>query len=529
MKSTIYSNFNISVPLKSLFIITLLVLIINSCKTELRESKDERLNFEQIVLISKNAPVSYTHFIVQDSMGEIIRDTLGPKMNFSKEGFTYLDSQNNIKTWKPKSKTIDTLKIPCFTDYLELSTNNPFTAIKESFLLKNGDTIIFTYKNKIPSAEITNREVNDIELNYNKFRLKKLYKNKYSNHQLIFYNIFLNENINDFEFNSINYYKKSLNDYRLEKGILDSLNGINVISNANYQYRLSALDVLMENDKKSKIIKKWIEKSSILDNKEVIQSYHEFDLSKTDSLMKFYFFRDYLSNISKYNLNFNTSNYGNSGGTFIDSRIRFDSIIHDKRFNQTAKNFLLFETYVSINKNYSVKDKEKYFKKLREQTTNNIQLKQYAKEFKLDFKLTDKLLLTSLNNENSTYNNLIEANRGKWLYIDFWASWCTQCRKTMSESRKLKEYFKNENVDFIYLSLNDNSGDWRKAIIKDSIQNNQHYFIKNGNTSKVIEELHIKAIPHYLIYNPRGELVNGYAKRPGKGAKEQLKQLVTVK
>jgi len=513
--------------MKSKFIIIFLISIIISCKKEQKENKVEKLTSEQIVLISINAPENYTHFISQDSLGKIIKDSLGPRMNFANDGFTYLDSQNNIKTWKPKSKTIDTLKIPCFIEYIELSTNNPFTAIKESFLVKNGDTIIFRYQNNIPSAEIKNRKVNDIELNYNKFRLNKLYKNKYSNHQLIFYNIFQNKNINDFEFNSIKYYQKSLNDYNIEKAILDSLKNLQVISNVNYQYRLSALNILMESHKNNKIIEKWLENGLTLNKNEVLQNYFEFDLTKTDSLMIFSFFRDHLNNISKYNLSFNTSNYGSAGSKFIDSRIRFDSIIQDKRFNQTAKNFLLFETYKGINQDYSVKDKEKYFKKLQLETTDNIQLKQFAIDFKLDFKLSDKLLLTSLKNESLTYNQVIENNKGKWLYIDFWASWCAPCMKTMPESRKLKEFFKNTNIEFIYLSLNDNKENWKKAIIKDSIKIKQHYFIENGNTSKMIEELNINTIPHYLIYNPKGELINGYAERPGKGAKEQLEKLIT--
>ncbi len=513
--------------MKSKFIIIFLISIITSCNTEQKENKVDKLNPEQIVVISKNAPENYTHYIKQDSLGKIIKDSLGPRMNFSKNGFTYFDSQNIIKTWNPKSKINDTLIIPCFVDYLELSTNNPFTAIKESFLIKNGDTVVFTYSNNIPKAEIKNRKVNNTELNYNNYRLKKLFNNKYTTHQLIFYNIFLGENPQDYEKNSIVYYQKAVNDFNLEIELLDSLKNSKVISKINYQYRVSALNGLMEKHKNSKIIKTWLENYSALNNKEILQNQYGFDLSKTDSLMNFSFFRDYLNDISKYDLNFITENNGGSGGKYIDSRIRFDSIIQDKRFNQTAKNFLLFETYIGIEQSFRVKDKETYFKKLQIETTNREQVEQLAKDFKLNFDLTENLMLTSLKNESLTFNKLIEINKGKWLYIDFWASWCAPCRKTMPDSRKLIKEFKTKNIEFIYLSLNDNKEKWKKAIINDSIENEQHYFIENGNTSKVIEELNIRTIPHYLIYNPNGELINGYADRPGRGAKEQLEILVT--
>ncbi|KUO69144.1 MAG: hypothetical protein APF83_12325 [Lutibacter sp. BRH_c52] len=515
--------------MKSKIIITFLISIIISCNIEHKKNKVEKLNPEQIVVISKNAPDNYTHYIDQDSLGKITKDTLGPRMNFSKNGFTYFDAQKNVKTWKPKSKINDTLIIPCFVDYLELSTNNPFTAIKESFLIKNGDTVVFTYSNNIPKAEVKNRKVNEIELNYNKYRLKKLFNNKYTNHQLIFYNIFLNDSPTEFEKNSIEYYQKALKDFNVEMELLDSLKNSKVISKVNYEYRVSALNGLMENHKNNKIIKTWLENSSARNNKEILQTQIGFDLSKTDSLMSFSFFRDYLDNLTKYNLYFITENNGGSGGKYIDSRIRFDSIVQDKRLNQTAKNYLLLKTYRNIEQNFRVKDKEKYFKKLQKETTNREQVAHLAKEFKLDFDLTENLMLTSLKNESLTFDKLIEMNKGKWLYIDFWASSCVPCRKTMPASRKLKNEFKTENIEFIYLSLNDIKENWKKAIIKDSIQSGQHYFIENGNTSKVIEELNIRTIPHYLIYNPKGELINGYADRPGKGANVQLKKLMNIK
>ena len=124
---------------------------------------------------------------------------------------------------------------------------------------------------------------------------------------------------------------------------------------------------------------------------------------------------------------------------------------------------------------------------------------------------------------------LLKNNKGKWLYVDFWASWCKPCRETMPESNKLKKELKNENIEFIYLALNDRKENWEKAVKTDSLSNSHNYFIENGNVSKVVEDLGIKTIPHYLIYNPNGELINGFANRPGKGANEQLRKLITKK
>ncbi|MBU3820950.1 redoxin domain-containing protein [Flavobacteriaceae bacterium XHP0103] len=510
-------------------IIFLVLLSIWSCKKDKVINDAKEIKPNSIVLITKNAPSKYVHLIKQDSLGKKLNDSLGPKMMSSKNGFTYLDYMNIVRTWTPKPKINDTLVIECYTDYLELSTKNPFTSINETFLVKNGDTLIFNYENNIPQATITNRDVNDIELNYNNYRLKKLFNNKYTSHSLILLNPFFNDDIKDFETNSIAYYNKSKKDYEIEKQLLDSLFNANILTEINYNYRKNALSMLMEKHKNLKNIKKWLEQNKTSKNKEVIEKSFGFDLSKTDSLMKFSFFRDYLGYISEYNLDFIEENNGNSGAIYVDSRVRFDSILQDRRFNQTAKNYLLFDAYNGIGQNFKVKDKEKYFKKLQENVTNTEQLNKLQKDYKLDFSKSDKLLLTSLSNESTTFHEVLNKNKGKWLYIDFWASWCSPCRETMPESNKLKKELENENIDFVYLSLNDKKDKWQQTINTFGISKSQNYFIENGNVSKVIEDLGIKTIPHYLIYNPNGELVNGYANRPGKGAKEQLKTLMDVK
>ena len=392
-----------------------------------------------------------------------------------------------------------------------------------------GTPFLFNYEHNIPKAKITNREVNDIELNYNSYRLKTLFDNKYTSHYLIFGNILLIDNIRDYEQKSIDYYIQAKLDFTKEVKLLDSLKNNNLISQTNYLYRKDALKMLMEKHKNLKNIKRWLAQNESLRDKETIEQDIGFDLSETDSLMKFSFFRDYLKNISQYDLNVIEENNGSSGGFYIDSRIRFDSILKDKRFNQSAKNFLLYDAYNGIGQNFKVKDKEEYFKKLQESTTNIEQLDKLKRDYKLDFSKSNELVLTSLKNDTLTYDNLLENNKGKWLYIDFWASWCKPCRRLMPESNKLKEEFKGKNVEFIYLSLNDKKENWKKAIEVAGISSSQNYFIENGNVSKVIEDLGIKAIPHYLIYSPKGELTNGFADRPGHGAKEQLKKLIEEK
>jgi thiol-disulfide isomerase/thioredoxin len=332
-----------------------------------------------------------------------------------------------------------------------------------------------------------------------------------------------------FKNTAIHFYQQALGDEKREIRFLDSLYKTQLISKDNYNYRKDILGGLIEHHKNNKIIEKWLVQNKLKSDAEQFETIYDLDLSKTDSLMGFSYFRTHLNTISKYNLGLIKVNHTNSGGSYIDSKSRFDSILKDKRFNQTARNYLLFEAYRGIGMNFKVKDKERYFKKLVEHTTNRKQLNEFQEKYNLDFSKSDQLILTSLKNDTITFSNLLKKNKGKWLYIDFWASWCKPCRKTMPESVKLKKELENDNIAFIYLSLNDRKKAWQLAIESDGLQGSENYFIENGNSSKVIENLGIKTIPHYLIYNPNGDLVNGYANRPGKGAKQQLKELMSKK
>jgi thiol-disulfide isomerase/thioredoxin len=509
--------------------IFLLILILLSCEIE-EKKVEKRIENQphQIVLISNYAPKAYKHSLKQDSVGQHLDKESGPYSPVESPTFTYFDTQNNVTNWKPKVNEIDTLVIPYYRAYLEISTRNVYTSIPNTYLIKNGDTLVIDYENKMPVAKITNRQVKDIELNYNSYRISELFNNKYPSHHKVFLGSFLSKE-GLIEETVIGFYKKAIEDGKRENHFLDSLYNKNLISKINYQYRKDVLNGLLEKHKNNKAVEKHLEQNKYLSSNEGGKIIYDWDLSKTDSLMTYSFFRDYLNDLSKYNLSYIEVINMNSGGFHIDSRVRFDSILNDKRFNQTAKNYLLLEAYYGIGQNYSVKDKEEYFLKLVENTSNTEKINELQKKYKLDFSKSDKLILTDVKNDTITLSSLLEENRGKWLYIDFWASWCTPCRKANLESNKLKKEFEKENIEFIYLSLNDIKGNWKKAIELDKISDSQNYFIENGNTSSVIEKLFIKTVPHYLIYNPNGELVHGFADRPGEGAKDQLKKLMTKK
>lgn len=134
------------------------------------------------------------------------------------------------------------------------------------------------------------------------------------------------------------------------------------------------------------------------------------------------------------------------------------------------------------------------------------------------------LILSFFSQENQldkSLEQIVEENKGKVIYVDYWASWCKPCRKEMKHLPQIHSVYKNKGVVFVYLSLDLEFSKWKKASIKEGIDNEKY----NLMTSKMVKTTkydlsNIKSIPHYLIFDKKGNLVNNNAPRPSE--KEKL-------
>ena len=110
--------------------------------------------------------------------------------------------------------------------------------------------------------------------------------------------------------------------------------------------------------------------------------------------------------------------------------------------------------------------------------------------------------------------------KGKYVYVDMWASWCAPCCKEIPHLQKLEKELKNKDVVFLSVSCDSDEQAWRNKMS----ELNMHGIQLLDKDNSLGDALNVKAIPFFLIYDKQGNLHTYNAKRPSSG--EVLKDIL---
>ncbi|WP_454879772.1 redoxin domain-containing protein [Sphingobacterium detergens] len=102
----------------------------------------------------------------------------------------------------------------------------------------------------------------------------------------------------------------------------------------------------------------------------------------------------------------------------------------------------------------------------------------------------------------------LDSLKGKYLLLDFWASWCGPCRNENPYVVKAYEKFKAKNFEILGISLDDETTKekWLKAIQEDQLVWKQVSDLK-GWQSEVAELYHVRGIPQNFLLDPMGVII----------------------
>jgi len=133
-------------------------------------------------------------------------------------------------------------------------------------------------------------------------------------------------------------------------------------------------------------------------------------------------------------------------------------------------------------------------------------------------KISPDFTFKDFNDKHTTLNNF----KGKYVYIDIWATWCEPCKDELEPLQDLNKAFKN-NIEFVSISVDylRDIEQWKEFITTNKLMGTQ-LIADNNWYSDFIRAYKITTIPRFILIDPEGKIIDAYAPRP---SQKKLKTL----
>jgi len=406
------------------------------------------------------------------SKGQILIKFNG-NANDENKGWSYYDNVQNQKHSWNESNTISVLNWE--SDFLLSYATLP-APLTSYYPIQPGDSITITNKNypNYPVIELSNNRFSSFELNFPAFLASK-------NKSVFEFGIRKLMPTKDFPLKGTlkDYYNNSLQliDSCFKEGLIRKEYRNWIQKAVKYEY----FDQLI-----------WTSKSIDSSSFKKIFELQDLNNGLYRRLLKQYFLKIDMGGTNDYQRGF---------------------LLINNLYKGANRDFLLTVCLIEILKNPE-SDRKKFLalfnQECKTEKYKNYIYKNYA------LKEDDQVLrdvLSDADKRKFTLDSLLNSYKGKLVYIDVWASWCSPCRFEMPYSSKLRQEYKDKAIVFLFLSTDDNFGDWVDAGKQEHLTQNS-FLLTDWRHTRFNDENDISTIPRYILLNKKGQIINKNAPRP---------------
>ncbi|MBX2964866.1 MAG: TlpA family protein disulfide reductase [Cyclobacteriaceae bacterium] len=375
--------------------------------------------------------------------------------------------------------------------------------LQTTFCLEGGDSVLLTLRDRAPTISILNRDFLKYDENYEALASLHL---RMGNPQAIDDYVYLSQVLNDPASGigrdsslllTLQQVKQRVQTEIVEENLfIDSLEKNNLISprvGRFFKSRNLFVGSTLDFQKNGKI--------NFADHN-VITSLFSAENSK--SLIGHVFFQHTLNDYQNY--------LTKSKSTKHKIQV-YDSISRSNAFDSITMASLKYKLADQFYDELSESEKQIVNKVLLKDFSENVLNKLFENHPIIDI-LSEDFTFTQSNKQLITGDHVKLQSKGKFIYVNLWASWCLPCISEIPELKMIQNNF-SDNLSVVYLSIDKDQKTWGKAT---SIYLNNYgnsYYLDSLAKQQLWDIYKLNSIPRYILLDRNGDLIHNNAPRPG--------------
>ena len=219
----------------------------------------------------------------------------------------------------------------------------------------------------------------------------------------------------------------------------------------------------------------------------------------------------------------NVTGEGSENATYIKERIESGKVLESipslfklNKEQYTVKIYTIKKTFDELLKKHASIDKDLLDGELK---SNNELVEKLLEAYDNENSVAANMEKGAPSPTFSNYENYkggktsLNDLKGKYVYIDIWATWCAPCRQEIPYLQELEKKFHGKNIEFVSISTDNpaQKSAWKK-MIQDKKMSGIQLFA--GNDQQFSRDYQVTGIPRFILIDPSGNIVDANAPRP---------------